>query len=146
MKIDSVVDSLCFKLHLASRVMTGLYKTYLSDVNLTFPQFLLMGLLWEENNQTIKQLGKQLQLDSGTLTPLVKRLEKEGLVLRKRQIEDERSNAISLTPKGQALSTKARKAAEHFYQNLSLQETERGQLKALLDCFLSRQLEKQTTN
>ena len=139
MQISSVNDSLCFKLHLATRMMTGLYKTYLADMNLTFPQFLVLGLLWEQDNQTIKSLGQKLHLDSGTLTPLVKRLEKAKYLCRRRDKTDERSNTISLTKQGLALKKEGVVAAEKFYQSLALKEREQEQLKKLLDNWLIQQ-------
>jgi len=140
MPISTVNDSLCFKLNLATRLMTGLYKPYLSEMNLTFPQFLVLGLLWEQDNQTIKSLGEKLYLDSGTLTPLVKRLEKAELLVRKRDEKDERSNIISLTEIGQALKVKAITVAEQFYQNLQMDEEEQQQLNQFLSQWINRQL------
>lgn len=120
--------------------MTGLYKPHLARLDLTFPQFLLLGLLWEQDNQTIKSLGEILFLDSGTLTPLVKRLEKAGLLVRTRDENDERSNIISLTKTGQALKVEAVSAAEQFYQNLQMDEDVYQHLKHLLDQWIKRQI------
>src|SRR3954464_4218024 len=100
-------DQLCFALYAASRAMTARYRPLLDAIGLTYPQYLVMMLLWEEDNQTVGQLGARLSLDSGTLSPLLKRLTTAGLVTRHRRVEDERSVSISLTPAGLGLRDKA---------------------------------------
>lgn len=124
---------------MASRMMTGLYKPFLEDMSLTFPQSLIMGCLWERDRQTIKALGQQLHLDSGTLTPLVKRLELRGLVIRQKSLEDERSNFICLTPEGKKLKNKALKAHQQFYETLCLDEKSVNTLKGLIDEWMGKQ-------
>lgn len=98
---------LCFALYASSNLMTRLYRTLLGPLGLTYPQYLAMMALWETTPQTVGALGKRLSLDSGTLTPLFKRLEKLGLVERRRDPDDERRVLIDLTEKGQALREKA---------------------------------------
>ncbi len=142
MSIGPVKDSLCFKLHLATRMMTSLYKPLLAALNLTFPQFLVMGLLWEKDQQTIKSLGHQLHLDSGTLTPIVKRLELACLVIRKKSLKDERSNFIHLTSKGHSLKSIGIEAGEKFYQNLKLETHDMETIKTILDDWLEKQFFK----
>ncbi len=93
-------DQLCFALYTASRAMTGRYRGLLDDLNLTYPQYLVMLVLWEEGTITVNQLGRRLLLDSGTLSPLLKRLESAGFVTRRRRVEDERSVEIGLTEAG----------------------------------------------
>jgi DNA-binding MarR family transcriptional regulator len=144
MGVGPVKDSLCFKLHLATRVMTGLYKSFLEKLNLTFPQFLVLGILWERDHQTIKSLGEYLYLDSGTLTPLVKRLESAGFVIRKKSDKDERSNIISLTKKGHSLKAVGISTGEEFYQNLMLKEKEISTLTTILDGWITKQLSNET--
>ena len=100
-------DQLCFALYAASRAMTARYRPMLEELGLTYPQYLVMMLLWEEDQQTVGQLGQRLALDSGTLSPLLKRLTSAGLVTRHRRVEDERSVAIALTDEGRALREKA---------------------------------------
>src|SRR3712207_2602852 len=100
-------DQLCFALYAASRAMTARYRPLLDAIGLTYPQYLVMMLLWEEDHQTVGQLGARLALDSGTLSPLLKRLTAAGLVTRHRRLEDERSVAIALTDTGRALQDKA---------------------------------------
>ena len=100
-------DQLCFALYAASRAVTARYRPMLEAIGLTYPQYLVMMLLWESDNQTVGQLGSRLALDSGTLSPLLKRLTAAGLVTRHRRVEDERSVSIALTDAGRALQAKA---------------------------------------
>ena len=98
---------LCFALYATSLAMTKLYKPLLAPLGLTYPQYLVMLVLWERDDHTVQELGELLQLDSGTLTPLLKRMEAAGLVHRQRSSEDERSVHIHLTPGGRALKDRA---------------------------------------
>jgi MarR family transcriptional regulator, organic hydroperoxide resistance regulator len=100
-------DQLCFALYAASRAVTARYRPMLDAIGLTYPQYLVMMLLWEQDGQTVGQLGQRLALDSGTLSPLLKRLTAAGLVTRHRRVEDERSVSISLTDAGRALRDRA---------------------------------------
>ena len=103
----SLDNQLCFALYSSSLLMTKLYKPLLDEIGLTYPQYLAMLALWEEDGVTVSRLGHRLYLDSGTLTPLLKRLEKAGLIERERNAEDERQVLVFLTPAGREL----RKAA-----------------------------------
>jgi len=98
---------LCFALYASSNLMTRLYRTFLAPLGLTYPQYLAMMALWETSPQTVGALGKRLSLDSGTLTPLFKRLEKLGFIVRRRDPEDERRVLIDLTEAGEALRANA---------------------------------------
>ena len=98
---------LCFALYSASLAMTKLYKPLLEDIGLTYPQYLVMLVLWEEDGPTVSVLGERLSLDSGTLTPLLKRMESAGLLQRQRDAQDERRVRIALTPAGRALRAQA---------------------------------------
>jgi len=100
-------NQLCFALYSASLQMTKLYKPLLGEIGLTYPQYVTMLSLWETDGVTVGALGERLFLDSGTLTPLLKRLEVAGLLTRTRNAEDERQVLIGLTPKGRALKQKA---------------------------------------
>ncbi len=102
-------NQLCFAMYSASLAMTKLYKPLLADLGLTYPQYLVMLALWEEDGLSVSALGGELRLDSGTLTPLLKRLEAAGLVARERAAEDERRVHIHLTPAGRKLKARARK-------------------------------------
>ena len=100
-------NQLCFALYSASLAMTKLYKPWLDELGLTYPQYLAMLALWEEDGVAVSQLGERLRLDSGTLTPLLKRLEAAGLVSRLRSTDDERRVHISLTAAGRRLRARA---------------------------------------
>ena len=100
-------DQLCFALYAASRAVTAAYQPLLAPLGLTYPQYLVMLVLWEEDGPSIKHLGARLHLDSGTLTPLLKRLEAQGLVRRARDAGDERLVRIHLTPAGKKLERRA---------------------------------------
>ncbi|WP_454765755.1 MarR family winged helix-turn-helix transcriptional regulator [Cupriavidus campinensis] len=94
---------LCFALYSTSLAMTKVYKPILGELGLTYPQYLVMLVLWEKEKLTVSELGERLSLDSGTLTPLLKRLETAGLVARVRDPEDERRVLVSLTDAGRRL-------------------------------------------
>jgi MarR family transcriptional regulator, organic hydroperoxide resistance regulator len=99
---------LCFDLYAASRAVTGLYRSLLQDLGLTYPQYLVMLVLWERGAVPVKDLAAALQLDYGTLSPLLKRLEANGLVRRERRADDERSVLVAPTGDGDALRERAR--------------------------------------
>ena len=100
-------NQVCFALYSASLAMTKRYKPLLDAIGLTYPQYLVMLVLWEQDGPTVSELGERLWLDSGTLTPLLKRLEASGLVGRQRDLQDERRVRITLTPQGRALRERA---------------------------------------
>ena len=102
-------NQLCFALYSASLAMTKVYKPLLDELALTYPQYLAMLVLWERDGLMVSELGERLYLDSGTLTPLLKRLEASGLIKRIRAVEDERRVHITLTAEGQKLKDKAAK-------------------------------------
>ncbi len=104
LKLD---HQLCFALYSASLAMTKLYKPMLEEMGLTYPQYLAMLVLWENDGVTVSELGERLYLDSGTLTPLLKRLEAADLVTRLRDVEDERRVLIRLTAAGRKLKARA---------------------------------------
>jgi DNA-binding MarR family transcriptional regulator len=100
-------QQLCFALYAASRAVTAAYRPLLESLDLTYPQYLTMLVLWEQDGLTVRELGRRLQLDSGTLTPLLKRLQQAGLVSRERRSSDEREVEIRLTPAGRELRASA---------------------------------------
>jgi DNA-binding MarR family transcriptional regulator len=104
LKLD---HQLCFALYASSLAMTKLYKPLLEPLGLTYPQYLVMLVLWEADGVAVSDLGARLTLDSGTLTPLLKRLEAAGLVQRRRDRDDERRVLVTLTAAGQALKARA---------------------------------------
>ncbi|MFF7856192.1 MarR family transcriptional regulator [Streptomyces sp. NPDC007904] len=100
-------DQLCFALYAASRAVTARYRPLLEELGLTYPQYLVMLVLWERDAISVRDLGAALQLESSTLSPLLKRLEANGLLRRERRSDDERSVAIRLTAEGTALRARA---------------------------------------
>jgi len=101
-------QQVCFALYTASRAVTARYRPLLDELGITYPQYLVLLVLWERDGQTVKELGTALRLDSSTLSPLLKRLEAAGLVTRSRRTDDERSVTIRLTETGSALRQRAR--------------------------------------
>ncbi|MGV7216560.1 MarR family winged helix-turn-helix transcriptional regulator [Bradyrhizobium sp. UFLA05-112] len=101
-------NQICFAVYSAAHAFNRVYKPLLDRLGLTYPQYLVMLVLWERDGVPLKDIGERLFLDSGTLTPLLKRLEAAQLVKRTRSTEDERKVLIALTPQGQALKDKAR--------------------------------------
>jgi DNA-binding MarR family transcriptional regulator len=103
-----VEDQMCFALYAASRAVTALYRPLLDELGLTYPQYLVMLVLWAEGPSPVKDIGTALALDYGTLSPLLKRLQQAGLVTRQRRTDDERSVLAALTEEGEALRERAR--------------------------------------
>jgi len=101
-------NQICFAIYSAAHAFNRVYKPLLDRLGLTYPQYLVMLVLWEQDGVTVKEIGQRLHLDSGTLTPLLKRLEAAQLLKRARDTEDERQVLISLTPQGLALKDRAR--------------------------------------
>lgn len=99
-KLDNQV---CFSLYAASREIIKLYKPFLDKYNLTYTQYIAMLVLWEDEKSTVKEIGKRLHLDSGTLTPLLKKIESMGLITRYRDVNDDRVVIVELTEKGKSL-------------------------------------------
>ncbi|MCX5384053.1 MarR family winged helix-turn-helix transcriptional regulator [Streptomyces sp. NBC_00083] len=123
---------LCFSLHAASRAFNGVYRTLLKDLGLTYPQYLVMLTLWEHGELTVKRIGEKLRLDSGTLSPLLKRLESAGLVERHRSRTDERSVTIRLTAQGTALRARARSVPHRIADAVDLPPEDFQTLRTLL--------------
>jgi DNA-binding MarR family transcriptional regulator len=101
-------NQICFAIYSAAHAFAQAYKPHLDPMGLTYPQYLVMLLLWEQDGRSVNELGQPLHLDSGTLTPLLKRMEKAGLITRKRDTKDERIMRIHLTDHGHALRERAR--------------------------------------
>ncbi|MBN9102073.1 MULTISPECIES: MarR family transcriptional regulator [unclassified Pseudonocardia] len=100
-------DQLCFALHSASRAMTGCYRSLLDDIGLTYSQYAVMLVLWEDETVALSVLCRRLHLDTGTLSPLLKRLEAQGLLERRRRSDDERMMQVTLSDAGRALRDRA---------------------------------------
>ncbi|MBL1087122.1 MarR family transcriptional regulator [Streptomyces actinomycinicus] len=124
---------ICFSLHAASRAFNGVYRVILKDLGLTYPQYLVMLVLWEQGDLPVKRLGEELRLDSGTLSPLVKRLEGAGLVRRERSAEDERSVRVHLTGEGVALRERALEVPRRIMTATGFALDEIVELRARLD-------------
>ncbi|CAO4154080.1 MarR family transcriptional regulator [Methylorubrum extorquens] len=107
-------QQLCFSVYAAAHAFTAAYKPLLEPLGLTYPQYLVMLALWEEDGQSVKRIATRLRLDSGTVTPLLKRLERDGLLRRGRDPADERHLPVELTDAGHALRRKAGAARERI--------------------------------
>lgn len=126
----------CFPLYAASNLLNRLYRPILAEMGLTYPQYLVMLVLWKQAPQTVGSLGDMLHLDSGTLTPLLKRMEQAGLVSRTRDAEDERRVLIDVTAQGAALRSDAVKVPAMLSAGLDIDDAAlmdlRGQVRALV--------------
>jgi MarR family transcriptional regulator, organic hydroperoxide resistance regulator len=131
-------NQICFKIYSAEREITKLYRNLLEELDVTYPQYLVMLVLWEEKSVTVKELGQKLFLDSGTLSPMLKRMEGNGLLERRRSLEDERTVIISLTQKGENLKDKAQCIPSQLLENLSLDLMELNNLNQTLSTILNR--------
>jgi DNA-binding MarR family transcriptional regulator len=125
-------QQLCFLLYANSRNIIKLYKKLLDPFNLTYTQYITMIALWEKDNQTVTELGDRLSLDSGTLTPLLKKMEKDGRLVRQRDELDERRVLVSLTEEGKKLSIKAKTIPTDLVKCVDLPERDALQLFSLL--------------
>ena len=125
-------NQLCFPLYVASKEIIRKYKEYLDPLDLTYTQYIVMMVLWEENSINVKHLGERLYLDSGTLTPLLKKLETHEYISRIRNKDDERNVIISLTEKGRDLKNKAKHIPINMCDNLNLDDEEIKTLQNLL--------------
>ena len=113
-------NEICFPLYVCSKGIISKYKPFLEELDLTYTQYIAMSVLWENRKMTVNELGKHLYLDSGTLTPLLKKLESKGLVTRKRSKEDERKTIIKITNKGLSLQDKAISVPSRVNDNVNL--------------------------
>ncbi|MGN4424172.1 MarR family winged helix-turn-helix transcriptional regulator [Bacillus cereus group sp. MYBK30-1] len=126
MKKDSLhLDKqLCFSIYACSREVTRFYRPYLEEMGITYPQYITLLVLWEQDGLTVKEIGERLFLDSGTLTPMLKRMESLKLVKRVRSKEDERKVCIELTEQGKDLKVKACSLPTTMATNLGITEQE----------------------
>ncbi len=134
----TVEQQLCFALHSATRAITCQYRQGLQAIGLTYSQYVVMLVLWEHQAVTLGFLCEQLHLDSGTLSPLLKRLERQGLVTRQRRVQDERILEIACTPAGAALRAQARDVQARVEQATGLSRAELASLRAQLQLLASR--------
>ena len=134
LKFDNQV---CFPLYSAANAMVRAYRPLLDALDLTYLQYMVLMLLWEEQQMNVKALGERLGLDSGTLTPLLKRLDAKGLVTRARDPGDERVRLISITQAGQALRRKARDIPGELACRVGMKKSDARQLRKLCEQVLA---------
>ena len=125
-------NQLCFPLYACSRELIKRYKPYLDELDLTYTQYIAMMVLWEKKSVTVKELGTALFLDSGTLTPLLKKMEAKGLLTRRRSADDERSLIVTLTEQGEALRERAVEVPAKMSHCVPLEPEEAMELYRLL--------------
>ena len=136
MEVLQLRNQVCFPLYAVSREITQLYKPLLDKLDITYPQYLVLMVLWENDKQTVNQIGERLLLDSGTLTPLLKRMEQKELINRDRRPTDERMVEISLTPKGAKFKAKAECVPVKMFEQLGISENEALTLKRIAEKIL----------
>ena len=129
-------SQLCFPLYACSRETIKLYKPWLDEIGLTYTQYITMMVLWEHTSMTVKDLGQELYLDSGTLTPLLKKLEEKGLVTRRRSERDERNLIVTITEAGEALKDRALHIPYEMAKCITLPEDEIRELYRMLHTLL----------
>ncbi|GLU48486.1 MarR family winged helix-turn-helix transcriptional regulator [Nocardiopsis ansamitocini] len=129
----SLDSQLCFSIYSASRALTGVYRELLDELDLTYPQYLVMLVLWEHDALSVKELGASLRLDSGTLSPLLRRLELRGLVRRSRTDNDERIVRVALTEDGIEARRRAEEVPQRVLCSTGLSMEQVRLLKPLLD-------------
>lgn len=133
-------NQLCFPLYAAARNVTGLYTPYLKPLGLTYTQYLVFLVLWEEDGLAVGDICERLMLDSGTLSPLLKKMEAEGYVERKRSAADDRVVVITLTDEGRALQLKAKDIPREVAGCIDLPPEKAGELYALLNELLKNKI------
>ncbi len=138
MELLKLSNQLCFPLYALSRKITSHYLPILDKIGLTYPQYLVMLVLWEENGISVKELGKRLMLDSGTLSPLLKKMEDRQVVKRQRSKEDERMVLIYLTDDGMNLREQAMEIPEAVKCSLQLTYQELEQMRSLATGMLEK--------
>lgn len=129
LKLD---NQLCFPLYVCSKEVVRRYKPYLDELDLTYTQYITMMAMWEHKSLNVSALGDYLYLDSGTLTPLLKKLEQKGYVVRKRSEEDERSLIVTITPAGEELKKKAADIPQRIGKCFEISPEDAGELYRIL--------------
>lgn len=139
-------EQLCFPLYATSRMITRLYQPLLESIGLTYPQYLAMLVLWEEDKLTIGKMGKRLYLNTNTLTPMLKKMQTKGLIEKQRSIDDERTVHIQLTAMGKEMKTKASCIPMNLLDNISMSAEDlvlmREMMWKLLNSFEADPVEK----
>lgn len=132
-------NQVCFPVYALAKEIVNRYRPLLEDLDVTYPQYLVLMVLWNEEEQTVGQLGEKLLLDSGTLTPLLKRMEQKGMVNRSRSPEDERVVKLSLTEKGKAMKEKVKDIPCRLMESMKISEEELLELKTIITKILNKQ-------
>lgn len=133
-----IKNQVCFPLYALSREIIGAYRPFLDALEITYPQYIVLMVLWEEEPLTVNSIGEKLHLDSGTLSPLLKKMEAKNLISRKRKAEDERVVEISLTEKGHEIKAEAASIPGKLMQQLEVTEEDFRQLKEISNKILNR--------
>lgn len=133
-----LVNQVCFPIYVLAKETVNFYRPLLEELDLTYPQYLVMLVLWEEQEKTVSQLGDKLQLDSGTLTPLLKRLEQKELIVRARSKTDERVVNINLSNKGSEMKEKAISIPSKLLSSLNISTEDLATLKELINKILNQ--------
>ncbi|MFY7788674.1 MAG: MarR family winged helix-turn-helix transcriptional regulator [Thermoflexibacteraceae bacterium] len=131
-------NQLCFPLYALSRKVTQLYQPYLQELDLTYPQYLIMMFLWETPKATVGEIGEKLHLDTGTLTPLLKRMEQKGLLHRQRATEDERKVWVVISNEGEKMLEQAKDIPQKMFCALQLSPNEFEGLRNALQTMLKQ--------
>ena len=133
-----LAEQLCFPLYAASRLFTRLYQPLLEPLGITYPQYIVLLVLWQYGKLSVSEIGEKTFLESNTLTPLLKKMEAKGLVVRAREQEDERVVRVSLTASGIKLEKRARLVPEELYGRLQVPGDELRMLRTLLNRFVGQ--------
>ncbi|MDN3705904.1 MarR family transcriptional regulator [Myroides ceti] len=131
-------EQVCFPVYALSREITQHYRPLLDELGLTYPQYLVLLVLWENKKQTVNQLGEKLRLDTGTLTPLLKRMEQKNIISRNRSSQDERVVEITLTDTGNALSEKAQSIPMKMIASMGISLDDLEALKRIANKILNK--------
>jgi len=134
-----LVNQICFPIYALAKEMVNHYRPLLEELDLTYPQYLVMLIMWEEQVQTVGQIGEKLQLDNGTLTPLLKRLEQKGYINRTRSKQDERVVQIIPTPLGISIQEKACGIREQLVKSMNIDTEDLIVLKNIVEKILKKQ-------
>lgn len=131
-------NQICFPLYVIAKEITGLYRPFLDELDITYPQYLVMMVLWENDGLPVSSIGEKLYLDSGTLTPLLKRLETKGLIVRKRKKEDERIVQVFISESGITLQQRACEIPSKMYQKIGVSKEEWAELSNSVKKILNK--------
>ncbi|MBD3905780.1 MarR family transcriptional regulator [Chryseobacterium sp. Ch-15] len=131
-------NQICFPLYVIAKQITGLYRPFLDELDITYPQYLVMMTLWENDGLAVNNIGEKLYLDSGTLTPLLKRLEAKGFIMRKRKKEDERVVQVFISESGKALQLKACEIPAKMHQKVGVSKEDWAELSNSVKKILNK--------